>query len=230
MKLTAGMVYDIILMLMVLHILWRGWRQGLVSELLRLAGWVAAIILVALYAGPWAEKVYHAVVEKHAVAAVAASIPGEVLTAMENGAAAMNQLQAVLDSLSGILGGQVLDEGSSAAILTILSQDAGSLAQAITQTVLQPMLVSVVQMVVSLLILIACLGVSRALARMAASRRGDGILSMTNRLLGFGLGIGESLVSAWAFVFVLDLLTVFVETSWLNPQVLQQTFFIRRFL
>ena len=230
MKLTAGMVYDIILMLLVLHILWRGWQQGLISELLRLAGWGAAIVLVAVYAGPWAEKVYHAVVEKHAVAAVAAAIPAEVLTAMESGAAAMNQLQAVLDSLSGILGGQVLDEASSAAILSILSQDAGSLAQAITQTVLQPMLVSVVQMVVSLLILIGCLGVSRALARMAASRGRDGILSMTNRLLGLALGIGEALVSAWAFVFVLDLLTLFIDTSWLNGQVLEQTFFIRLLL
>ncbi len=230
MKLTAGMVYDIILMLMVLHILWRGWQQGLISELLRLAGWGAAIVLVAVYAGPWAEKVYHAVVEKHAVAAVASAIPAEVLTAMESGAAAMNQLQAVLDSLSGILGGQVLDEASSAAILSILSQDAGSLAQAITQTVLQPMLVSVVQMVVSLLILVGCLGVSRALARMAASRGRDGILSMTNRLLGLALGIGEALVSAWAFVFVLDLLTLFIDTSWLNGQVLEQTFFIRLLL
>lgn len=230
MKLTAGMVYDIILMLLVLHILWRGWQQGLISELLRLAGWGAAIVLVAVYAGPWAEKVYHAVVEKHAVAAVASAIPAEVLTAMESGAAAMNQLQAVLDSLSGILGGQVLDEASSAAILSILSQDAGSLAQAITQTVLQPMLVSVVQMVVSLLILIGCLGVSRALARMAASRGRDGILSMTNRLLGLALGIGEALVSAWAFVFVLDLLTLFIDTSWLNGQVLEQTFFIRLLL
>ena len=198
MKLTAGMVYDIILMLLVLHILWRGWQQGLISELLRLAGWGAAIVLVAVYAGPWAEKVYHAVVEKHAVAAVASAIPAEVLTA--------------------------------AAILSILSQDAGSLAQAITQTVLQPMLVSVVQMVVSLLILIGCLGVSRALARMAASRGRDGILSMTNRLLGLALGIGEALVSAWAFVFVLDLLTLFIDTSWLNGQVLEQTFFIRLLL
>ncbi len=230
MKLTAGMVYDIILMLMVLHILWRGWQQGLVSELLRLAGWAAAIILVAVYAEPWAERIYHSVVEQRVVAAVAASIPAEVITAMESGAAAMTQLQAVLDSLSGILGGQVLDESSSAAILAMLSQNTGSLAQAITQTVLQPMLVSVVQMVVSVLILIVCLGISRALARLAASRHGDNILSMTNRLLGLGLGIGEGLVSAWAFVFVLDLLTLFVDTSWLNGQVLQQTFFIRRLL
>ncbi len=230
MKLTAGMVYDIILMLMCLYILWRGWRQGLVSELLRLAGWVAAIVLISVYAGPWAERIYHAVVEPRAVDAVAAAIPPEVLSAMESGAAAVAQLQSALDGLSGLLGGQIIDEATAGTILSLLNQDAGNLAQAITQTMLQPMLISLVQVVVSLLILVVSLALFRALARLAASRDGDGILSMTNRLLGLALGLGEALVSAWALVFILDLLTLFIDTPWLNAGILQQTFFIRRFL
>ena len=221
MKLTAGMVYDIILMLTCLYILWRGWRQGLVSELLRLAGWVAAIVLISVYAGPWAERIYHAVVEPRAVDAVATAIPPEVLSAMESGAAAVAQLQSALDGLSGLLGGQIIDEATAGTILSLLNQDAGNLAQAITQTMLQPMLISLVQVVVSLLILVVSL---------ALFRDGDGILSMTNRLLGLALGLGEALVSAWALVFILDLLTLFIDTPWLNAGILQQTFFIRRFL
>ena len=48
MKLTASMVYDIALMLLIIYIVWRGWEQGMVSELLRLAGWLAALMLEGL--------------------------------------------------------------------------------------------------------------------------------------------------------------------------------------
>ena len=162
MKLTASMVYDIALMLRIIYIVWRGWEQGMVSELLRLAGWLAALVLVTVYAEPWSQKVCQA-----------------------------------------LSGGQAPP----------------------------PLLVSVVQAVLSLLLVSASLAVSRLLARIASARHGgDGILSLTNRLLGAALGIGEALVTAYALVFVLNILTMFINTTWLNGDILAKTIVLRRFL
>ena len=64
----------------------------------------------------------------------------------------------------------------------------------------------------------------------SARHGGDGILSLTNRLLGAALGIGEALVTAYALVFVLNILTMFINTTWLNGDILAKTIVLRRFL
>lgn len=230
MRLNISMLYDMALMLIFIFIVWRGWRQGVLSELLRLAGWAAALVLVAIYSAPWAERLYHAAVEPRALSAVAAAIPADVLSAMENGAEAVQSLQAILNSLNGIFGGQVIDDATATAIVNMLRQDAGSLAQIVTQTVLQPMLIPLVQALLSVALLSGCLWLSRTLARLVAAKKSDGILSMTNRLLGMVLGVGEGLVSAYVYVFLLSLAAVFVNTSWLSQDVLRNGVVVSLFM
>lgn len=230
MKLTAGMIYDIVLALCLLFIVWRGWHQGLLSELMRIAGWVAAAMLVSMYAAQWAESIYTAVIAPRAVEAVQAAIPPDVLSAMESGAVAVESLQRVLDSLQGFFGGQTMDPATANRIIELLRQDAGSLAQLLEQYVLRPVLMSAVQGVLSLLVLLGCLTVSRFLARLVAARKGEGILSMTNRLLGMALGVGEGLLTAWIFVSVLGLLAGLISSDFISPEILQSTFLVRLFL
>ena len=230
MKITAGMVYDIVLMLTMLLTLWRGWHQGLLSELVRLAGWIGAVVLVSVYVSGWAEKIYTSFIEAKAVSAVAAAIPADVITALESGALAIQSLQDILNSLKGFFGGQIVDQATVNQIITMFQQDAGSLAQIITQTILRPMLLTVVQVALSLLILSACLTVSRLLARLVAVRRGDGIVSMTNRMLGAVLGFGEGVVTAYVMVFVLSLLATFFSNQIISQQILHDTRIVRLFL
>ena len=230
MKLTAGMVYDIILALCMLFIIWRGWRQGLLSEIVRIAGWVAAAVLVSMYAAGWAQRIYAAAIEPRALSAVEAAIPPDVISAMESGAVAIESLQQILNSLSGFFGGQVVDQTTANRIVEMFRQDAGTLAQLITQNVLQPVLVTAVQTLLSLLVLAGCLAVSRLLARLVAARKGDGILSMTNRLLGMALGVGEGLLTGWIFVSVLTLLAGLFTNDIISPEILQGTFLVRLFL
>ena len=230
MKLSPGMVYDIIVALVILFTLWRGFRQGLVSELVRLAGWIGAVVLVSVYVDGWAQYIYTSYIEKQAVSAVAAAIPQDVLNAMEGGALAVESLQEILNSLRGFFGGQVVDQTTADQIIALFRQDAGSLAQIITQTILQPVLITLVQVALSLLILTVCLTVTKFLARLVAARRGDGIASMTNRLLGGALGFGEGLVSAYIFVFVLSLLAVFFSNGVISQEILHDTRLVRLFL
>ncbi len=232
MHLTAGMVYDGILVVLVLYILFRGWHQGAASELIRLAGWGAAIVLVSLFAGPWAERIYHGFLEQIAVRSVAKAIPPDVITALESGALAVQSLQEILNSLNGFFGAQTVDPSTVNNIITMFNQDAGSLAEIITQNVLQPVLISVCRVLLSIGILEICLFISRILARLMAAHRRDteSLLSMTNRFLGLALGFGESLVSGYVYVFILSLVTTFFTTKWLSPEVLQGTVFVRLFL
>ena len=138
----ARTVYDLILAAIIVLIAIRGWRQGLLSEILRLAGWVAAAVLVTRYAGTWAQSIYHTVLEPRTVAKVAAAIPEGAMGAMNGVAAAMQTIQNVINSLGGFLGGQLITPETATAILNMAGQDTASLARAIASTVLQPVMVS----------------------------------------------------------------------------------------
>ncbi len=230
MKVTAGMVYDVIVAMVILLTLFRGFRQGVVSEIVRLLGWVAAAVLIGIYVGGWAEQIYVSVIEPRAVNAVTQAIPPDMVNAMNSGADAVQSLQQVLNNLTGFFGGQVVDQSTADQIVAMLRQNTGSLAQAMTQTILQPVLLTLIKAVLSILLLAACTTVSRFLAKLLAARKGDGVASMTNRLLGGALGFGEGLVTAYVFVFVLSLLAVFFSNAIISQAVLQDTMLVRLFL
>ena len=227
---NAGTIFDLILLGIFIFAVLRGWRQGALSAVVRLAGWVVAIGIIAAYSMPWAERVYHAVVEPRAVAAVAAAIPADAVAAMNSGADALQTVQEALNALSGIMGGQTVDTTTTNTIMTMLQQDAGSLAQIITQTVLQPVLVNVVRIVLSIIILVVCVFLARLLSRLTRARRSDTILSRTNRLVGGFLGFLDGAAIGFMYVLILYVIASVARISWLTPSVLQGTKLVRLFL
>ena len=227
---NAGTIFDLILAGIFIYAIVRGWRQGALSAVVRLGGWIVAFVVITVYSVPWAEQVYHAVVEPRAVAAVAAAIPADAVAAMNSGADALQTIQQALNALSGVLGGQTIDTTTTNAIMTMLQQDTGSLAQIITQTVLQPVLVNVVRIVVSILILVVCVFLSRVLSRLTRSRAGNSILSRTNRLVGGFLGFLEGAATGFMYVLILYAIATFANISWLTPAVLQGTKLVKLFL
>ncbi|MCD7748792.1 MAG: hypothetical protein LUH42_01935 [Oscillospiraceae bacterium] len=150
---------------------------------------------------------------------------------MNSGAEALDDVQEVLDSLGGLLGGQVVNDADIASITALLRTDGTTLAQAIVQTVLEPVLTGVIRIVLSILILIVSLLLFGLLARLAASRRrGGSILNRTNRLLGGALGALEALITGYIYVYVLSLLASFITASWLSPAILNDTIFVSLYL
>lgn len=224
-------IYDLIVLAVILLIAWRGSRQGILSSVIRLLGWVAAVTLIMGFAQEWAEKLYHLFIEPRALKAVLAVIPPDLITALQSGANAMQQLQAALNNLSGFFGGQTVDLSQANAIMAYLPQDTATLAWAITQTVLQPALVGAVKTVLSILILVFCLAVFRALANLLrASRRRGGVLNSTNRILGGVLGFAEGLAIAYVLVMILSAVASSFTIPWLTPQLLQDTILVNVFL
>lgn len=217
-------IYDLILVLIFVFLILRGWRQGVMATLLRLLGWVVAVFVIIGWAEPWAESVYDSVLEKPVMAAVSAAIPADAVSAMNNTADAVESLQGVLDELSGILGGREIDASSADAIVVMLRQDGASLAEALTRTVLEPVLLGVLQAVISLVILIVCLFVFRILSRLSAhGSRGRGILGKVNKILGGVLGAVESLAVSYVYAFLLSALASALTVDWLTAAILEGT-------
>ncbi len=217
-------IYDLILVLIFVFLILRGWRQGVMATLLRLLGWVVAAFVIIGWAGEWSGSVYESVVEKPVTAAVSAAIPADAVNAMNSTADAVESLQGVLDELSGILGGREIDASSADAIVAMLRQDGASLAEAITQTVLEPVLLGVLQAVISLGILVVCLFVFRFLSRLSAhGSRGRGILGKVNKILGGVLGAVESVAVAYVYAFLLSALASALTVDWLTPSIVNST-------
>ena len=224
-------IYDLIFVLIFVLLIHRGWRQGVMATLLRLLGWVAAAFVIIGWAGPWADAVYDAVLEKPVTAAVSAAIPAEAVNAMNSTADAVESLQQVLDNLSGILGGRVIDDSAATAIVDMLRQDGTSLAQAITETVLEPVLLGLLEVVISLAILVVCLAVFRFLARLSGrNARGHGVLGKVNKLLGGALGVVEAVAVAYVYAYVLTALAGVVTVDWLSPSIVNGTALVSRML
>lgn len=224
-------IYDLILVLIFVLLILRGWRQGVMATLLRLLGWVVAAFIVIGWAGEWSGSVYESVVEKPVTAAVSAAIPADAVNAMNSTADAVESLQGVLDELSGILGGREIDASSAEAIVSMLRQDGASLADAITQTVLEPVLLGILQAVISLGILIVCLFVFRGLSRLSArGSRGRGVLGKVNKLLGGALGAAEGLAVAYVYAFLLSALANALTVEWLTPAIVNGTSLVSKLL
>lgn len=217
-------IYDLIFVLIFVFLILRGWRQGVMATLLRLLGWVVAAFIIVGWAEPWAGTVYNTVLEAPVTAAVSAAIPADAINAMNSTADAVESLQQVLDNLSGILGGRIIDDSAANTIVELLRQDGTSLAQAITQTVLEPVLLGLLQLVISLAILAVCLMVFRFLARLSGrGSRGRGILGKVNKLLGGALGAAEGLAVAYVYAFVLSALASAITVEWLTPAIVNST-------
>ena len=227
-----SLVYDLIFVFIIVLMIRRGWRHGVLATLLRLLGWVAAAFVIMNWAGPWAERLYQTTVKPIVLNAVASAIPADALTAMNSTADAVESLQAVLGSLAGILGGWEIDASAATTIIAMLRTDGASLAEAITETVLKPVLLGIIQAALSLVILIVCLAVFRILARISGGGRrgGRGVLGKVNRFLGAVLGAAEGLAVAYVYAFLLAALAGVVNTNWLTPALVNSTSIVSKFL
>lgn len=226
-----SIIYDILLVVIFLLVVWRGWRRGALSTLLWLGGWIAALIIIGCFGGVWAESIYSGTVEPWAVHAVEKAIPSGTVEAMNSGADAVDSIQNVLDDLSGLLGRQTVTVSEADAIQRALRQDSGSLASSITDSVLKPVLRPLVRDVLYAVILIVVLFVFRILSRMAASRQGShGVLSRANHLLGGVLGVLEAMAAVYAAALVLRILANTLHVDWLTPTMLTETYIVSRLI
>ena len=233
-------VYDIILLVLFAYIIIRGWRNGILSSVLRMAGWAIAVFLIVAFTAHWAQLIYQNFLEPWAVSSVASSIPDETIAAMNSGADALTQIQGVVDSLSSLVdkintmfGGNLdIDTDVALELQGLMGMDATQLATLITQMILQPVLIAVARVALSAVILLVSVLLFNFLSRLSAKRtkEGEGALTRTNQIIGAAAGVLECVAVGFVAAYVLELIAGMVNRSWLSPEVLQKTYLLRVFM
>ena len=224
-------LYDIILALIMVCLTLRGKRTGLFASLIRLLGWVLALFLIVKFSEQLAAWIFTNLLRDRVIDAVSAALPQEILRSMNAGAVsaqeALESIQTVLDNLGGILGAQTVDLAATEEILQLMQTDGATLAQLITDTVLQPVLVPLVQALLSVLIFLVCVWIFKLIAAGFArhnEKTGTGI----NSILGAVVGFGEGLLISFLYAYVLKVLTNAVGNSLpcLSPAIWQHTLLV----
>ena len=220
---------DVILVILAVLLIIRGWQRGVLSTLLVLIGWAVAAFIIAARSASWAASIYSSIVEPLVVSRIEGKISPETLAALQSGANALRSVQNVLDQLGGLLGGQIVDLGDLDAIESAMAQSGSDLAQSIADTVFAPMLTMLVRVGLSIVILLVSTFLFGRLAQ-RTSRRHRGVLGVANQLLGAVLGAGEGYAVGYIYAFLLSAGARLLRISWLTPEVLDRTVLIKYFL
>ncbi len=204
-------LYDLVLVLIFVFTIRRGWRSGFLSSLLRLSGWLVAVGLIVAFAESVSVWVFENLLFDKVVATVNAALPQDILAAVNSGATAtqetLDALQTMLDSLGGILGNASISTESLRGVLDLMQTDGQTLAQAIVDNILRPIVISAIQIAVSIAIFLVCTWLFKALSRLTASRHNSrSMVGGLGSALGAVLGFGEGLASGFIYAFILSAL------------------------
>lgn len=234
-----NIIYDLIFVAILLISVRRGSRNGFLSTVFGLVGWLVALFCCMMWSETAARWLYDSFVHEKLLSTVAANLPADLIAAVNSGAAssqeALQSLQQSLNSLGSILGPQFsgIDTSAAGAVLSTFQQDGGTLAQIITDQILQPIAMKFLGVIASIGIFVIVLVVFSLLRRLTRARRHPaGFLGKSNRFLGGVLGFGEGIVSCYFYTLVLSLLVSLTGGSlnWLNAAVLQKTWLVSLFL
>ena len=228
-------LYDLILIAIFVVTIRRGWRTGFLSSLFRLSGWLVAILLIVAFSQRIAVWVFENLLYEKVVSAVSAAIPQDVLAAVNSGAAAtqetLDALQTMLDSLGGILGSASISTDSLREVLDLMRIDGQTLAQAITDSILRPLVVTAVQVAASVAIFLVCVWLFKLLSRLFARHHSSrGAIGGLGSALGAVLGFGEGLATNYVYAFVLSALAELADgrLSFLSRSIYDSTMLVHR--
>lgn len=233
-----NLIYDLVLGLLLLSILYRSWRQGFIASFIRLAGTAAGFLVASFLSRPMAEKLYDGLLAKKVEAYVA------------------DTLLAPDSPLSSALAG--LDQAGSAALRLVtqfLSErgldfytagDAGEMgekilsgilngtdpAATVAQVVIKPMALTILQTVIFFVILTLAGMVVRAITRVGLGVNHIPLVGGLNRLAGLACGAVYALLLGYVIASALLLLAGLGQNQWdwLNSGILRDTVLIRGLL
>jgi len=226
-------LYDLIFILILLLMIRRGWRTGIFASVLRLAGWVVALLLIVAFSEQMATWIFENLLRDRVVAAVSAAIPRDVLNSIGAGAAAtqdtLTAVQGILDQLGGLIGDTSINTQSLQGVLDLMQIDGETLAEAITDNILRPAVISGVQIIVAVLIFLVSVTVFKLLSRMTARRHRRRGRRGLNSLLGAVLGALEGFAAVFIYSFVLGLLAELGadKLRFISPTILNDTILVR---
>ena len=233
-----NLIYDLVLGLLLLSILYRSWRQGFIASFIRLAGTAAGFLVASFLSRPMAEKLYDGLLAKKVEAYVADTLlaPDSPLSSAlagldQAGSAALHLVTQFLSErgLDFYTAGDAGEMGEK--ILSGILEGTDP-AATVAQVVIKPMALTILQTVIFFVILTLAGMVVRAITRVGLGVNHIPLVGGLNRLAGLACGTVYALLLGYVIASALLLLAGLGQNQWdwLNSGILRDTVLIRGLL
>ncbi|MCI9510006.1 MAG: hypothetical protein HFF10_09755 [Angelakisella sp.] len=238
MDLPMNLIYDLVLGLLLLSILYRSWRQGFIASFIRLAGTAAGFLVASFLSRPMAEKLYDGLLAKKVEAYVADTLlaPDSPLSSAlagldQAGSAALHLVTQFLSErgLDFYTAGDAGEMGEKILSGILNGTDP---AATVAQVVIKPMALTILQTVIFFVILTLAGMVVRAITRVGLGVNHIPLVGGLNRLAGLACGAVYALLLGYVIASALLLLAGLGQNQWdwLNSGILRDTVLIRGLL
>lgn len=233
-----NLIYDVVLGLLLLSILYRSWRQGFIASFIRLAGTAAGFLVASFLSRPMAEKLYDGLLAKKVEAYVADTLlaPDSPLSSAlagldQAGSAALHLVTQFLSErgLDFYTAGDAGEMGEKILSGILNGTDP---AATVAQVVIKPMALTILQTVIFFVILTLAGMVVRAITRVGLGVNHIPLVGGLNRLAGLACGAVYALLLGYVIASALLLLAGLGQNQWdwLNSGILRDTVLIRGLL
>ena len=233
-----NLIYDLVLGLLLLSILYRSWRQGFITSFIRLAGTAAGFLVASFLSRPMAEKLYDGLLAKKVEAYVADTLlaPDSPLSSAlagldQAGSAALHLVTQFLSErgLDFYTAGDAGEMGEKILSGILNGTDP---AATVAQVVIKPMALTILQTVIFFVILTLAGMVVRAITRVGLGVNHIPLVGGLNRLAGLACGTVYALLLGYVIASALLLLAGLGQNQWdwLNSGILRDTVLIRGLL
>ena len=214
---------DALLVILFAVCVWLGWKRGFIKTVSGLIALFAAVIVASTFSAPIAHGVYANSVEPAVMTTLEEHISNEVLPSEEDLDAAIEKMPALVVTLL-----ETGDMGNGAAILErVETVDAGkSAARTITDHVVTPIVLPLLQMLCSVLLFLATYLIASILLRVLDLVAKLPLLKQLNSVLGLAAGALTGAVWAIFAARILFTLAWLGVAQWLSPEVLEQTWLL----
>ncbi len=233
-----NLIYDLVLGLLLLSILYRSWRQGFIASFIRLAGTAAGFLVASFLSRPMAERLYDGLLAKKVEAYVADTLlaPDSPLSSAlagldQAGSAALHLVTQFLSErgLDFYTAGDAGEMGEKILSGILNGTDP---AATVAQVVIKPMALTILQTVIFFVILTLAGMVVRAITRVGLGVNHIPLVGGLNRLAGLACGTVYALLLGYVIASALLLLAGLGQNQWdwLNSGILRDTVLIRGLL
>lgn len=214
---------DALLVILFAVCVWLGWKRGFIKTVSGLIALFAAVIVASTFSASIAHGVYANSVEPAVMTTLEEHISNEVLPSEEDLDAAIEKMPALVVTLL-----ETGDMGNGAAILErVETVDAGkSAARTITDHVVTPIVLPLLQMLCSVLLFLATYLIASILLRVLDLVAKLPLLKQLNSVLGLAAGALTGAVWAIFAARILFTLAWLGVAQWLSPEVLEQTWLL----
>lgn len=205
-----GAVLDLIVIAIVAFVIWRSAKHGFVRTIIELIGYVLAFYIAVTFSGPLAESAYTHFVEPSIQKQVEQVVTD---TIGQSAADASSQIWENLPEsvVNGAAKFGITQGGLTESLQSNMQGGSPKIAEAITDYVAKPVVVSALKALFTILLFLICLMLIRLLARVVNKAFELPLIGKVNHALGGILGIFKGVLIAAVFCIAVSTLVMLTK-------------------